>query len=342
MAHSGREVALRDVARAAGVSISSASRALSGRGDLRRETRQRVLDAARELGYAPSTSAGGRPASSEPRTVELVLGSFDDDWTAAVTDGARTAAFELGFDLVLTLERDDPTDDWPSRVAARRPAGIVLGIIRPTHRQILELHDLRIPVILLDPRSDPDDRLMTVGTRDLQGGRDAGEHLVASGADRFVVVTGTPPYRFGRAREEGFASALRQAGVEDSLVRVPSQWTDATVTPELLGALAGAGEVGVFACNDEMALTVYRAARRLGKRIPDDVRVVGFNDEPRAASAEPALSSVRQPLREMAGRAVRLAVEQRGEAPDAPHDRVELPSTLVTRESSRRPTARAR
>lgn len=325
---------LRDVARVAGVSVSTASRALSGRGDLRGATRTRVLEVAHELNYSPSEALGGRPPTAEPRLVELVLGSFDDDWTAAVADGARMAAFELGFDLALTLERDDPADDWPSRVATRRPAGVVLGIIRPTHRQFVQLHALRIPVVLLDPRSDPGDDLASVGTTDREGGFHAGEHLFATGAERFVVITGTPAYRFGRAREEGFMAAISQFAPSAPLSRILGQWTDSVVTAELLRALEGTGPVGVFACNDDMALSVYRAAKRLGKRIPDDVRVVGFNDEPRAAAAHPPLTSIRQPLREMAGRAVQLAVQQRYGDGSTPRQRVELSTALIPRASS--------
>ena len=110
---------LRDVAEAAGVSIASASRALAGRGDLSRETRARVVAAAEALGYERAGGGRGRPTTLDPRLIEFVLGSFDDAWTDAMTRGAREAAFAAGFDLVLTLERPDPSDDWPTRVATR-------------------------------------------------------------------------------------------------------------------------------------------------------------------------------------------------------------------------------
>jgi LacI family transcriptional regulator len=111
-------------------------------------------------------------------------------------------------------------------------------------------------------------------------------------------------------------------------------WSDAPVTAGLMRALgADAATVGVFACNDEMALSVYRAAASLGRRIPDEVSVIGFNDEPRAARVHPALSSVRQPLLEMAGRAVEFVSEMRLR-PEAHHERVELPCELILRGST--------
>jgi LacI family transcriptional regulator len=330
----GRAVTLRDVAEAAGVSVATASRALTGRGDLSRRTRERVAVAARELGYDRADATRGRPTTLDPRLIEFVLGSFDDAWTNAMTTGAREAAFRLGFDLVLTLERADPTDDWPTRVATRRPSGVIIGIIRPTTRQLDELRGLRIPIVLLEPRSDPEGALASVGTTDWQGGYDAGAHLAGAGYDRYVIVTGEPRYRFGRAREEGFRQAIADATGKE-VTRINSEWTDAPLTEGMLRAIAeDRRSVGVFACNDEMAFAVYRAAAQLGRSIPDDIGVVGFNDEPRAAHAHPPLTSVRQPLREMAARAVELVAELRRHEDDS-FERIELPSELIVRRSTR-------
>jgi LacI family transcriptional regulator len=330
-------VTLKSVADRAGVSLATASRALTGRGDLSRATRERVAAAARELDYDRSASSRGRPTTLDPRLIEIVLGSFDDAWTDAITAGAREAAFRLGFDLVLTLERLDPVEDWPKRIATRRPSGVILGIIRPTAAQLDQIRGLRIPVVLLDPRSDPEGALSSVGTTDWDGGYAAGELLASGGFQRFVVVTGEPRYRFGRAREEGFRQAVADRVPKAIITRVNSQWTDAPLTRSLVSALAeDPTPVGVFAGNDEMALSVYRAAARLGRSIPEEVSVVGFNDEPRAAAATPPLTSVRQPLRAMAARAVEVVTQLRHQD-DAVHERIELPSELIVRDSTRAP-----
>lgn len=328
---------LRDVAAAAGVSVATASRALSGRGDLSRQTRQRVVDAAESLAYDRRGGKRGRPTTLDPRLIEFVVGDFDDEWEIAMTAGVRDAAFAHGYDLVLTLERPDPSDDWPERIATRRPSGVIVGIIRPTSRQLAELDGLRIPVILLDPRSDPDGMLPSVGTTDRQGGYDAGVHLARGGYERFLVLAGVPQFRFGRARQEGFHAAIAEERPDADIQLVNSEWTDAPVTEHLVRAFTrDSASVGVFACNDEMALLVYRVAAMLGRRIPEDIGVIGFNDETRAATATPPLSSVRPPMREMAARAVELVQEMRSH--DEPHhERVELPTLLVVRGSTRVP-----
>jgi DNA-binding LacI/PurR family transcriptional regulator len=159
-------------------------------------------------------------------------------------------------------------------------------------------------------------------------------HLARTDAARFVVVSGTPKYRFGRAREEGFLAAIAACRPQAIVERVNSEWSAARVTEEMMRALGSdRGSVGVFACNDEMALVVYEAAQRLGRRIPDDITVVGFNDEPRAALASPPLTSVRQPIREMAGRAVERIRELR-ERTESHNERIELPTELIVRASS--------
>lgn len=325
---------MADVAAAAGVSISTVSRALSGRGDLPAATRARIQSVAKELGYQRNTAPRGRPSTTDPRMVELVLAAFDDPWTDEVASGARRAAARLGYDLVLTVERDDPSDDWPVRVASRRSGGVILGLIRPTSSQLMQLRGLNIPVVLLEPRSDPHGELESVGTTDREGGASAARHLVDRGLRHFIIVIGHPPFRFGRARADGFREAIRERLPEAMVTTIRGSWTDADLTAAILPALADkAGPVGVFACNDAMAAGVYRAARSLGLRIPRDLAVVGFDDTPLAAALKPGLTTIRQPIRAMAGRAVELIHELRDGSAVAGH-RVELPTTLVVRQST--------
>ncbi|WP_254787695.1 LacI family DNA-binding transcriptional regulator [Curtobacterium sp. UNCCL20] len=325
---------MADVASAAGVSLSTVSRALSGRGDLPGETRSRIQLVARDLGYQRAATPRGRPSTSDPRMIELVLGVFDDPWTDEVVSGARSAAARLGYDLVLTAERDDPADDWPTRAAARKSGGVILGLIRPTQTQLARLRDFNIPVVLLDPRSGSHRELESVGTTDEAGGHDAGAHLADLGFVRFMVVVGDPPFRFGRAREAGFRAAVleRVPGAEIRTVR--ASWTDADLAAALRPVLRQTPlPIGVFACNDAMAAGVYRAAATLGLRIPQDLSVIGFDDTPLAASLAPPLTTVRQPIREMAARSVEFIRELRSGAA-RPGERIELPTKLIVRGST--------
>ncbi|MFE1645984.1 LacI family DNA-binding transcriptional regulator [Microbacterium sp. P01] len=330
-------VTLDDVAVACGVSVSTVSRALAGRGDLDPSTRARVSSAARSLGYSRDGDGRGRPRGARPALFDLVLGHFDSQYAGEVTAGAQRAAAEAGGDLVLTIERDAPDDDWPARIRARGSSGAVLGLILPTRSQLAVLADAGIPLVLLDPRGDESLPVVSVRTTDESGGRAAGEHLVQTGARRFIVVSGTPTYRFGRARADGFVSAVRAAIPDAPIQRLTADWGERTAFAAARRAFSGLdtadGPVGVFACADEMAYGVCAAAADRGLRVPEDVRVVGFDDLPWSRRHDPPLTTVRQPIRAMAAAAVRaLAAHAAG----APLERalVELPATLIARRST--------
>ncbi|MFK4835169.1 LacI family DNA-binding transcriptional regulator [Microbacterium sp. ZW T2_14] len=328
-------VSLAAVAAAAGVSVATASRALSGRGDLAPATRRRVLATARALGYARDPAAGGRPPGSA-RLVDLVLGWFHNAYSDEVTAGARSAAAAAGYDLVLTEERDTPDDDWPMRIRRRGSAGVVLGLISPTASQLAALNDAEIPVVLMDPQAETSRGLTSVRTTDREGGAAAAMHLAERGATRFAVVLGSPPYRYGRARNTGFREALRLVRPDADLVAVQADWGAAGAREAALPVLRGLkpGErLGVFACSDEMAAGVYAAAAATGRRIPDDVLVVGFDDLRGARWLTPPLTTVRQPIREMAGAAVTALTEAAAGA-DLPPAPIALPTQLIVRGST--------
>lgn len=331
---------LADVAAACGVSVATVSRALSGSGELSAQTRGNVLAAAARLGYEREQQRRGRPRRRADDLIELVLTHFDDPWSGEVIAGARQAAAERGYDLVLTAEREVASDDWPERLRARRPAGAVLGLILPTASQLRTLAGTGIPLVLLDPRSDQHHPLTSVRTTDRAGGADAARHLLARGARRFVIVEGAPSYRFGRARVAGFRDALgagegalTQVTVESVRAGWDADSAAGAVLPALVRAREQGNPVGVFACSDDMAVGVYRAAAAAGSVIGENVLLVGFDDTPAASWLSPPLTTVHQPIRAMAGAAV-SALADIVEGVRVPGGHVDMPTRLVVRRSS--------
>ncbi|QIG39557.1 LacI family transcriptional regulator [Microbacterium sp. 4R-513] len=329
-----RRASLVDVAQAAGVSASTASRVLSRRGDYSPATRRAVLDAAARLGYDRDTTARGRRAQTDQRLVELVLGGLGGPWSHQVIVGAHERAFALGYDLVLTKERDDPLDDWPGRIAARRSSGVVFAIITPTRRQLDLIADFAVPSVVLDPRADTEPGVVTVGATNRQGGRDAAHHLVAQGYERFVFATSALRYRFGRAREQGFREELARLAPGAEVEVIDADWIGGVSRAGIdrLVALSADARLGVFAVNDAVAHTVVSAVLRSGRRVPDDIGVMGFDDDPRPPGGMP-LTTVRQPIHEMAALAVDL-VDRLGRGEPLADRQVELPTELVVRRST--------
>lgn len=322
--------------------MATASRALRARGEMAADTRSRVLQAASELGYSPTGQVRGRPRRGTSLMFDLVLGRFHDPYTEEVTAGARTAASRLGYDLVLTAERDDPVDDWPARIRSRGSAGVIVGLIVPTRTQIAAMRRAGIPLVLMEPPSEASSPLPSLRTTDSAGGAAAARHLVERGARRFVVIGGAPSYRYGRARVDGFVRTLDEIAPRAPHVRVGADWSALGARRACARALAelpGDGPIGVFACSDEMAAGAYRAIADSGRAIPHDVLVVGFDDVRGARWLHPSLTTIRQPIREMASEAVRILAhaaaggEVSTEAIVMPTELVERGSTRLTTES---------
>lgn len=321
------------------MSVSTASRALRGRGEMAVDTRARVLAAAAALGYHAVGQTRGRPRQGTSLVFDLVLGRFHDPYTDEVTAGARTEASRHGYDLALTAEREDPADDWPARIRSRGSAGVVLGLIVPTSSQIALMRRAAIPLVLVEPHAEASVPLPSVRTTDRAGGAAAAEHLHACGARRFAVIAGIPSYRYGRNRVEGFRSAL-DAVVPGAECRVAyADWSaqDARrATAQVLTALPGDGPIGLFACSDEMAAGAYRAIADAGLRIPRDVLVVGFDDVRGARWLHPPLTTIHQPIRQMGAAAVGLLVRMAAGETVAPEP-ITFPTELVARGSTRVP-----
>lgn len=325
------------VAREAGVSVPTASKVVNGREDVAPETRRRVTEALDRLGYVR------RPrfdAAKPPGLVDLVVHSLDSSWSGAVLHGVEEAAHDAGLEVVvsvgLTRTRSGrPERGWLDKLSTRGSAGVLFNLAELTPSQYAWLDQHRIPFVLIDPVLDPPPGVVSVGAANWQGGVTATEHLLSLGHERIAVIAGSRRKMCSSARLAGYRSALAAVGIRHR--------------PEYL-RYGGFNEVGahgrmlelldlpepptaVFVCSDKMALGCYRALAERKLTVPDDMSIVGFDDLPEAHWSAPPLTTVRQPLSEMAATALRLLVRMMaGERPEG--TRTELSTRLVVREST--------
>jgi len=330
---SGETVTLADIARAAGVSAPTVSKVLNGRADVAPATRERIEELLRGYGYR-------RRAVQAAPLLDLVFHELESTWAMEVIRGAEQIAHEEGLSLVLSQSsgRLTPGQSWLDGVLARRPTGVllVLSKLDPAQREQLAARD--IPFAVIDPAGDLEADVPAVGATNWQGGLAATRHLLELGHRRIGVVAGPDRMLCSRARVDGYRAALERAGVtvDPALVRAGHFHHEAGYAcgRELL-ALPDR-PTAVFAGNDLQALGLYEAARELGLRIPDDLSVVGFDDLPVARWVGPPLTTVRQPLGEMAAAAARIVLDLgRGRRPAA--TRIELATELVLRSSTAAP-----
>ncbi|AKH80943.1 LacI family transcriptional regulator [Streptomyces sp. CNQ-509] len=329
---------LAAIAEAAGVSASTVSKVLNGRSDVSPGTRARVQDLLREHGYR-RRGGGARQAP----LLDLVFHELESAWAMEVIRGVENIARaeRLGVVLSESAGRLTPGQTWVEDVLARRPAGVVLVLSDLSSDQRAQFTGRGIPFAVLDPAGDLAEDVPSIGATNWQGGLAATRHLVGLGHRRIGVVGGPPEMMCSRARIDGYRAALGVAGlpVDPELIREGDFHHEAGYAAgrELL-ALRDR-PTAVFTGNDLQALGLYEAARELGLRIPDDLSVVGFDDLPIARWIGPPLTTVRQPLTEMAEAAARLVLDiGRGHEPVT--RRVELATSLVTRNSTAPPPER--
>ncbi|GHK00493.1 LacI family DNA-binding transcriptional regulator [Streptomyces sp. NPDC003753] len=335
---SAQTATLAEIAREAGVSAPTVSKVLNGRADVAPATRARVEELLRAYGYRRR-----RAEASRAPLIDLVFHELESAWAMEVIRGVENAARDAGLSVVLSESagRLTPGRTWADQVAARRPHGVILVLSSLDASQRALLTSRSIPFVVMDPAGDPGDDVPSIGATNWHGGLAATRHLIELGHTRIGAISGPARMMCSRARVDGYRAALETAGlpVDPGLVRTGDFHHEAgyRLGRELL--CRPDRPTALFAGNDLQALGVYEAARELGLRIPEDLSVVGFDDLPVARWVGPPLTTVRQPLMEMAEAAARLVLDLgRAEAPTAA-TRVELATSLVVRSSTGAPTA---
>ncbi|MFC6018379.1 LacI family DNA-binding transcriptional regulator [Plantactinospora solaniradicis] len=334
MADRRARVGIVDVAARAGVSVGTASKALNGRGQLREETRARVRSAAYELGFIPSAVAASL-LTGRTYTVGLIMTDHHGRFSLPILHGAEDA---LGWDEALAFvcdTRDDPIREqhYVRSLMRRRVDGIIVAGRRTEPRPPLSGAP-RVPVVYAFARSaDPADCSVVVDEE--AGAVLAVEHLVRTGRRHIAHVTGPHGHASARARVDGTARALRMAGLE--LLGDPwyGGWS------EVWGRFAAAALVrahpevdAVFCGSDAIGRGVADGLRECGRRVPDDVALVGVDNwQPTAEGCRPPLTSVDLNLQQVGRTAGTLLLEaiQHGGVATGIHT---VPCRLVVRASS--------
>ncbi len=322
---------LAAVARLAGVSVATVSKVVNGRSDVAPETRSRVQELLQRYDYV--APVGRRAGLAAPATVEVQFAGDLRPYVAEALEGIVAAATELAVSVVISQPDQGPR--WTRDLVAlgRRALIAVTSVYTPAYLDALT--QAGPPLVVLDPLHLPHSDINSVGSTNFAGGFAATQHLLGLGHRRIAYLGGPAMAAANQARVHGYRAAMeaRKAPVPGPYVRSG----DFTYQAGVAGAAALLDltdpPTAVFAGNDEIALGVIETARTRGLRIPEHLSVVGFDDTLLARMAAPPLTTVRQPLREMGGVALRTALRLAdGERLDSHH--VELATELVVRAST--------
>ncbi|UJW85085.1 LacI family DNA-binding transcriptional regulator [Devosia sp. SL43] len=327
---------IRDVAERAGVSIGTASKALNDNGRLKRETRDKVIAAAQELGFRPNAMA-----QSLHRSKSMTVGILSTDsfgrFSFPIVEALEERLAEHGIAVFMCNATDDPAREKQhlDQLLGKRIDGLVVTARRSDMRPAIAVPGKSMPVIYVFSQTDDPDALCLVP--DDFGGAVLGvEHLIASGRKRIAHLTGPDTFEAVTLRNRGYRAALGKAGLPEiaGYVRY-GKWSEASGRDAVDALFDGKSEVpdALFCGNDQIARGATDALRERGLRVPQDVAVVGFDNwDVMALAARPPLTSVDLNLRAL-GRAAgeRLIAMIAGER----FKGVErLPCSLVVRQSS--------
>jgi DNA-binding LacI/PurR family transcriptional regulator len=323
---------IAQLAELTGVSIPTVSKVVNGRSEVAPETRAMVENAIREHGYRRRRRRAG-PAA----LLEIVFHELEGPYSLELIKGVEQVAREhhLGVVLSQLQGRHTPGRGWIEDVLSRRPTGVIAVFSGPDASQRDKLRTREIPLVLVDPTGEPGHTVPSVGASNWSGGLSATRHLIDLGHRRIAIITGPAHALSSRARLDGYRAALDTAGVpvDPALIREGDFQVEDGLrhTRELLRLPDP--PTAIFACNDGTAIGVYQAAVEAGRRIPYDLSVVGFDDLLPAPWMIPPLTTVRQPLTEMAVAAATMVVALARHEVLA-SNRLELSTTLVVRGST--------
>lgn len=337
----GRRATINDIARLASVSKKTVSRVINQSPFVKEETRAKIDAVIQQIGYHPDPQARGL-AFRRSFLIGLVYDNPNAQYIVNIQDGALDALRGSGFELVVhpcDRRSDDFVPGVRRFVERQKLHGVILlppvaedqELVRAL--QELDCAYVRIASVKLDTAAH------LVMSNDREAASEVGKYLESLGHQRIALIAGPTQYRSAHERQSGFVAALQQRGLKlapDYLVEGNYTFDSGVVCAEALLA-RNPRPTAIFACNDEMAAGVYKAAYRMGLRIPEDLSVVGFDDSALASRLWPSLTTVRLPIRDM-GRlaASKLLPSASREATDGAATSIVVPH-LTVRDSSRPP-----
>ncbi|MCX6032482.1 MAG: LacI family DNA-binding transcriptional regulator [Chloroflexi bacterium] len=335
-----RRVNIADVAREAGVSSQTVSRALNNKSEISAETRVRVLAVVERLGFRPSTLARGL-VTQKTATLGLVVPDIANPFFSEIARGAEDAAHEAGYSLLLCNTVEDPSREIEvlHTLEAQRVDGIILCSSRLAEEDLSAMM-AKLPTVILVNRVLSGDDLRSVCIDDEAGARCAAQHLLDSGHRAIAFLAGPPASYSGLNRARGYQRALSEAGIpadpDLSLACDPHLEGGYNAARQLLSHRP---DTDAFLCyNDLVAVGALQACAAAGRRVPEDVAVVGFDDIRLAGLVTPPLTTLRSDKRTLGAEAVRLLLRVMAGCP-ASCESIVLQPELIVRASAPARTA---
>jgi LacI family transcriptional regulator/LacI family repressor for deo operon, udp, cdd, tsx, nupC, and nupG len=329
-------VSIYDIAKKARVAPSTVSRALEDHPRIGAETKKRIQELAKEMGYVPSTVAKSL-ASNKTWTIGMVLASISDPFMGRVVEGVEQVAIGAGFNVFISTSQNDRQREMAviEMLQKRRVDGIIVIASHVFDQYPRFFGHSKVPIVIINEQ-EPWETMHFVTVDDVHAAQVAVEHLLALGHHRvgYVGVTNRP--KSNQYRLKGYQSALEASGIAlDPALIVTSHTSEdhAKRGEASLEPLLAAGATAVFCFNDTTAIGLLAACYKRGLCVPDDLSIIGFDDIDIAAYTIPPLTTIRQPRFELGQRAMRMMLNLlNGQEPE---NQI-VPGELVVRQTTAR------
>ncbi|PRA07424.1 MULTISPECIES: LacI family DNA-binding transcriptional regulator [Paenibacillus] len=321
---------IKDVAQLAGVSVATVSRVINDRGYVHADTRKKVEDAVKALNFSPNEVARSL-YKRKSKLIGLLLPDIANPYFPQLARGVEDRMQEQDYRLIFGNSDEDERkeQDYIQTFIQNNVVGVISSTNYP-HSSIYE--NLKIPVVFLDRTSLDRPSVYADGR---EGGRLAAREIIKRGSRRITVMQGPSQIRPAQDRFEGAIEIIRDAGLDYRVIQTTSfSINEAGVWAEELFRKYGDTD-GVIASNDIAAMAVLHEAARVGRKVPDDVQVIGFDDIPMSSLLSPALSTIHQPAYEMGREAAGLLI-QLVEQAAVENKNIQLPVSFIERGTTRK------
>lgn len=322
---------IRDVARQAGVSPATVSRVINGTTPVAADKRERVLRAIEEMGFVPNEVARSLFKKSS-KTIGVIIPSIRNPYFTQLADVIDAAAKERGYRIVLYNVHHDLDQERAAlqMLAAANADGVIVASNNEALQE--ELVNYQMPVVVVDALFQTRQVNAYLYCDYYQGGRLAAEHLTACGCRNLVCIRGVQGLYTAQARYEGYRDYCREHGLTEQVVECDYDFeAGLSMTEKLLERFPQVD--GIVACNDMVAISVYKILHKRNIAVPDQIQLVGFDDIHLASLISPELTTIHQPIDAMGRRAVEVILNE-GHLPKEGR-RQSFPVSLVPRETTR-------
>jgi LacI family transcriptional regulator len=334
---------IRDIAREAGVSITTVSRVLNNRPDVSEATKKKVQNIISVLGYSPSSIARGL-VLQRTYTIGLAIPDISNPFFPQVAKGVQSRAKELGYSVILFDTNNDVNEEKEAMELLKRKQveGMIVSLSMDNVEELLSLKQEGFPVVQID-RVIPDCHIPSVTVDNVASAYGATEHLIDLGHRRVCHITGSFAFQTTRDRLRGYQLALQESNIDLTYADIlEGDYTIESGYRHMQSILANRQDVtAIFAANDLMALGCYQAAFEYGVRIPQDISIIGHDDIELSQVVNPPLTTMSQPKYELGRAAAENLItliecsQSREECVEVEHTVLE--TTLIIRGSTARP-----